>query len=130
MAPIVRMRALISGSRNGKKWPKPGETIDVPEAEAAQLIAQGIAAAPDRNESAVANIDTEKAVAPAGNKSLASVRAEEKAAAEAQAKADADAKAAEEKAAAEAQAKADADAKAAEAAKAKAQTPAPKTKES
>lgn len=130
MAPTVRMRALISGSRNGKKWPKPGETIDVPEAEAAQLIAQGIAVDPDHNETAVANTDTEKAVAPTGNKSLASVRGEVKAALEQQAKADAEAKAAEEKAAAEAQAKPDADAKAAEAAKVKAKTPAPKAKES
>lgn len=103
MAPLVRMRALVSGSRDGKKWPKPGETLEVPEAEAAQLIAQGIAEDPAAAELAVVGSGEEKAVAPAGNKSLASLR--EAARAEAERKAEEEAKA---KAAADAKAKADA----------------------
>ena len=122
MAPVVRMRALISGSRNGKKWPKPGQTIEVPEAEAAQLIAQGIAEDPATVQTATADGGAEQAVAT-GNKSLASIRDKVKTALADEAKAKADA----EKAAAE---KAAAEAKAAEAAKEKTKTPAPKTKES
>ena len=122
MAPVVRMRALISGSRNGKKWPKPGQTIEVPEAEAAQLIAQGIAEDPATVQTATAHGGAEQAVAT-GNKSLASIRDKVKTALADEAKAKADA----EKAAAE---KAAAEAKAAEAAKEKTKTPAPKTKES
>lgn len=122
MAPLVRMRALISGSRNGKKWPKPGQTIDLPAEEAAQLIAQGIAEDPDAAETATVADGTEKAVAPAGNKSLASLREEGKDALAAEAKAK------EEAAKAEAE-KAEAEAKAA-AAKEKSKAPAAKSKES
>ncbi|MGP9031549.1 hypothetical protein ACT17S_00540 [Glutamicibacter mysorens] len=114
MAPLVRMRALISGSRNGKKWPKPGQTIDLPAEEAAQLIAQGIAEDPDAAETATVADGTEKAVAPAGNKSLASIREEVKEALAAKAKEDA--------------AKAETEAKAA-AAKEKPKAPAAKPKE-
>lgn len=39
----IRMRVEISGHRNLKPWPKAGETIDLPEAEAAQLCASGMA---------------------------------------------------------------------------------------
>lgn len=39
----IRMKADISGSRNGKPWPRRGETIDVPDAEGADLCASGIA---------------------------------------------------------------------------------------
>ncbi len=128
MAPLVRMRALISGSRNGKKWPKPGQTIDLPAEEAAQLIAQGIAEDPDAAETATVADGTEKAVAPAGNKSLASIREEVKEALAAKAKEDA-AKAEAEAKAKEDAAKAEAEAKAA-AAKDKPKAPAAKSKES
>ncbi|MHC6176236.1 hypothetical protein [Glutamicibacter sp. X7] len=115
MAPEIRMRALISGSRNGKKWPKPGQTLEVPEAEAAQLIAQGIATAVEAEENTSApkaKIET----AVTGNVSLAAARKAEAelkakieaelAEAEAEAKAGAEAKAAEEAQKAEAEAKA------------------------
>lgn len=39
----VKMRVEISGHRNLEPWPKAGETIDLPEAEAAQLCASGMA---------------------------------------------------------------------------------------
>jgi hypothetical protein len=42
---IVVMVAAISGPRNGIDWPRPGQTIDVPDREAAELIASGLAKA-------------------------------------------------------------------------------------
>jgi len=39
----IRMKADVSGSRNGKPWPRRGETVDVPAAEAADMCAAGIA---------------------------------------------------------------------------------------
>jgi len=42
----VRMRVAISGSRNGEDWPPAGGEIDLPDEEAAHLIAQGLAAEP------------------------------------------------------------------------------------
>ncbi len=43
---IVTMRRQISGTRDGVDWPAPGETIDVPDDEAAQLISLGHAVVP------------------------------------------------------------------------------------
>lgn len=43
---IVTMRRQISGTRDGVDWPAPGETIDVPDDEAATLIALGHAVVP------------------------------------------------------------------------------------
>jgi len=37
----VKMLFQISGTRNGADWPAPGETVDLPEAEAAELVARG-----------------------------------------------------------------------------------------
>lgn len=39
----VRMTATISGTRNGRDWPRRGQEIDLPEAEAAALCAQKLA---------------------------------------------------------------------------------------
>ena len=39
------MVGLVSGMRNGVDWPAPGQSIDVPEREARELIASGIAKA-------------------------------------------------------------------------------------
>lgn len=39
----VTMKRQISGTRDGVDWPAPGETIDVPDEEAAGLIANGLA---------------------------------------------------------------------------------------
>ncbi|WP_402465785.1 hypothetical protein [Isoptericola aurantiacus] len=35
------VRASISGTRDGKDWPKPGERIDLPEVEASDYLAAG-----------------------------------------------------------------------------------------
>ena len=42
---LVRMNIQISGTRNGEDWPAPGGTVEVPDAEAAQLVANGNAEA-------------------------------------------------------------------------------------
>lgn len=39
----IEMKFQISGTRDGIDWPAPGETIDVPTAEAEELIAQRVA---------------------------------------------------------------------------------------
>lgn len=52
----VRMLVNISGSRNGEDWPKAGEILTVPAAEAEDLIRQGVAAEPKApEENAVAD---------------------------------------------------------------------------
>lgn len=39
----IRMRTDVSGSRDGQPWPKRGETMDVSDAEGADLCASGMA---------------------------------------------------------------------------------------
>ena len=39
----VRMRVSISGTRNGQDWPTHGSIIDLPDAEAAEYCANGMA---------------------------------------------------------------------------------------
>lgn len=39
----VQMRAWISGTRDGQDWPRVGETLTCSDAEAADLVAQGLA---------------------------------------------------------------------------------------
>lgn len=43
---MITMRRQISGTRDGVDWPAPGESIDLPDDEAAQLIALGHAVVP------------------------------------------------------------------------------------
>lgn len=40
---LIKMTANITGTRNGVDWPAPGETVDVPDGEAADLVAVGLA---------------------------------------------------------------------------------------
>ncbi len=40
---LITMKTQISGTRDGADWPAPGGTIDVPDGEAADLIAGGLA---------------------------------------------------------------------------------------
>lgn len=47
----VTLKGQISGTRNGKPWPKPGDTIDLPADEADSLIAQGMAEKPKSKKS-------------------------------------------------------------------------------
>lgn len=39
----IQMRAQISGTRNGREWPRVGQIIDLPNDEAERLIKQGLA---------------------------------------------------------------------------------------
>src|SRR5690242_20759247 len=39
----VRMKAEVSGARNGVAWPKRGETFDVSDSEGADLCSSGLA---------------------------------------------------------------------------------------
>lgn len=39
----ITMKATISGTRDGVDWPKPGESLDVPDAEAVDLLSAGLA---------------------------------------------------------------------------------------
>ncbi len=43
----VTMLRKVSGTRDGVDWPDPGESIDVPDEEAAGLIGNGLAKAAD-----------------------------------------------------------------------------------
>jgi hypothetical protein len=58
--PKVEMLVLISGTRNGVDWPGIGGSIDVPAAEAAELIANGFARAPEGKS---VKVEPEKATA-------------------------------------------------------------------
>lgn len=60
---LVKMTSDISGSRDGKPWPRPGFTLDVPETEARELIDQGmavVAPATPPVEAAVVNTEPEQ----------------------------------------------------------------------
>lgn len=58
----VRMKAEISGTRDGGDWPRPGEILDVSDDEGAHLCAAGLAAPVADKSTGV-----EKTVAPADN---------------------------------------------------------------
>jgi hypothetical protein len=65
----------ITGTRNNAAWPAPGETVDLPDAEAAKLCAAGraVPVVEDRTEKAVApkaetrRAATKKTAAPKGS---------------------------------------------------------------
>ncbi|MFF2331822.1 MULTISPECIES: hypothetical protein [unclassified Streptomyces] len=40
---LIRMRVTMPGSRNGAPWPDKGDTLDLPDDEAEQLIRYGAA---------------------------------------------------------------------------------------
>ncbi len=50
---LILMMGQVTGLRNGKPWPPPGHTIDLPADEAAQLIS---------NQMAVPAVDLETGV--------------------------------------------------------------------
>jgi len=60
----VRMKVTISGSRNGEDWPPVGGEIDLPDEEAAHLIAQGLATEPSDQDDEAGDLET--ATAPDG----------------------------------------------------------------
>lgn len=37
----IRMTEQLTGTRNGIRWPKPGEEVELPEHEAAKLLKSG-----------------------------------------------------------------------------------------
>ncbi len=39
----VQMRVQVTGTRDGVEWPAPGSVVDLPDEEAASLIAGGMA---------------------------------------------------------------------------------------
>ena len=39
----VKMKVVMSGTRNGEAWPLPGSEVDLPDEEAANLCAAGLA---------------------------------------------------------------------------------------
>lgn len=48
----IEMKFQVSGTRDGIDWPAPGGTIDVPDAEGEQLVAQGVAGEVDAGKAA------------------------------------------------------------------------------
>lgn len=117
----VKLVARISGTRDGKDWPAPGQTIALPEAEANQLLLNGMAVDPVV-ETATLTGQVETATTR-GNQPLRQSAAQAKADADAQAAAKAQAEADAQEAAAKlleeqaAKTKADAEAEAKAAAK-------------
>ncbi|MFD4660832.1 hypothetical protein ACFWP2_35045 [Kitasatospora sp. NPDC058444] len=53
----VRMLVQISGTRNGQDWPPPGAVLDLPEAEALQLVAHRNAAVVEEQDDPEAEQD-------------------------------------------------------------------------
>ncbi|MFD9225347.1 hypothetical protein ACFWDI_36305 [Streptomyces sp. NPDC060064] len=64
----VRMKASLSGTRDGVDWPKAGGSIELPDDEAEHLVAAGLAVTDvaeevlPAEENAAAPADEEKAV--------------------------------------------------------------------
>lgn len=56
----IKLKVTISGTRDGIEWPPVGGSVDLPEAEAAQMVAAGLASAvaPAPVETATANTST------------------------------------------------------------------------
>lgn len=61
----VRMKVTISGTRDGKPWPEKGGVVDLPDDEAEQMVASGLATTDDKGdapeETATAPGEPEKA---------------------------------------------------------------------
>jgi hypothetical protein len=51
----VRMNVTISGTRDGQPWPKRGGAVDLPDDEARQMIAAGLAEEHDGEDPAEEN---------------------------------------------------------------------------
>lgn len=63
----ILMVARISGTRNGMDWPAPGEMVDLPDNEAAQLVRAGLgkpAVAPEPETAVADAVGVEMAVVP------------------------------------------------------------------
>ncbi|WP_405799280.1 hypothetical protein [Streptomyces sp. NBC_01506] len=61
----IRMKVQMSGTRNGQRWPKVGETADIPTGEATHLVASGIAEqAPDEQPTQTATTPDSEVTEP------------------------------------------------------------------
>ena len=56
----VKLKVNISGTRDGVEWPAVGGAIDLPDDEAAQMVAAGLASAVDVAPVETATADTSK----------------------------------------------------------------------
>ncbi|AKN71232.1 hypothetical protein QR97_27890 [Streptomyces sp. PBH53] len=65
----VRMKVTLSGTRDGEAWPPRGELVDLPDAEAADMVAAGLAEKPGEDAPRV-----EEATAPEAETSTPSRR--------------------------------------------------------
>jgi hypothetical protein len=62
----VTMKVQISGTRDGQDWPAPGTSIDLPDDEAAQLLALGLATeGSDDDHQPATDSDSAPAASPA-----------------------------------------------------------------
>jgi hypothetical protein len=57
MAKVVKMLAKISGTRNGVDWPDVGETYELPDDEADQLVGQKLAKPAKRDSNTYKSAD-------------------------------------------------------------------------
>lgn len=64
----VKLKVNLSGTRNGAEWPAVGGVVDLPDAEAAQMLASGMA-------SSVKDDQVKDATAPSGGVETATVAA-------------------------------------------------------
>lgn len=76
----VQMRATITGSRDGEPWPERGGYIELPDHEAQDLIAAGLAQSADSDRDLDDDVET-ATVAPDENAAAPGKRAPRKAAA-------------------------------------------------
>ena len=69
----IRMKVVMSGTRNGEAWPLPGGEIEVPDDEGANMCANGLATPVRSDEDDVEKRapakKAEKDTAPAAKKS-------------------------------------------------------------
>jgi hypothetical protein len=49
----VQMKVVMSGTRNGENWPLPGEELEVPDEEGANMCANGLAIPVAKKDAAV-----------------------------------------------------------------------------
>jgi len=56
----IKLKVTLSGTRDGIEWPPVGGSVDLPEAEAAQMIAAGLASAVAPAPIETATADTSK----------------------------------------------------------------------
>jgi hypothetical protein len=65
----IRMKVVMSGTRNGEAWPLPGGEVEVPDDEGANMCANGLAAPVRSDEDDVEKrAPAKKDDAPAGKR--------------------------------------------------------------